>query len=76
MAAIKESFVKCPQCGNRFRAPIAFRDTEMFESALTWGNRVKCGSCGTMIDCNKDNMSYVLADDSGGSVGGKFGENG
>lgn len=76
MAAIKESFVKCTNCGSRFNSPMFFGNTEIFDAATTWGNKVQCPECKTMIDCNKDNMSYVLADDSGGQVGGKFGENG
>jgi DNA-directed RNA polymerase subunit M/transcription elongation factor TFIIS len=73
MAAIKESFIKCNACGNRFRSPIFFGHTAAFDSATTSGNKAQCPKCGTMINCNKDNMSYVLADDSGGAVGGGFG---
>lgn len=73
MAAIKESFIKCNVCDHRFHSPIFFGDTATFESATTWGNKAQCPECGTMIDCNKDNMSYALADDTGGAVGGGFG---
>jgi len=72
MTQIKESFIKC-KCGNRFNSPIFFRDTATFESATTSGNKAQCPSCRVMIDCNKTNMSYVLAGNSGGAVGNEFG---
>lgn len=75
MAAIKESFIKCGHCGTRFNSPIFLGDTETFESAMTWGNKAQCPNCKEMIHCNKENMSYVLADESGGSVGDDFGGN-
>lgn len=75
MAAIKESYIKCGHCGNRFRSPIFFGDTETFDSALTAGNSAQCSGCGNMIRCDKSNMSYVLADDSGGGVGDDFDNN-
>lgn len=73
MAQIKISFIKC-KCGHRFNSPIFFGDTETFDLATTSGNKAQCPSCRTMIDCNKTNMSYVLADNSGGAVGHGFGE--
>jgi hypothetical protein len=73
MAEIKESFIKCPKCSTRFPSPIFFGDTISFETATTWGNTAQCPKCGDMVKCNKENMSYTLADDSGGGVGGGFG---
>ena len=72
MAQIKESFIKC-KCGHRFHSPIFFGDTETFDTATTSGNKAQCPSCEIMIDCNKTNMSYILADNSGGAVGDEFG---
>ena len=75
MAKIKESHIKCGNCDTRFRSPIFFENTEAFETATMVGNVAQCPKCGQMINCNKENMSYVLDDDSGGFVGGGFGDN-
>jgi uncharacterized C2H2 Zn-finger protein len=69
---IKESHLKCGHCGNRFRSPIFFGNVRTFETATTAGNTAQCPKCGKMISCNKDNMSYVLEDESGGLVGDNF----
>ncbi len=71
MAKIKESFIKCGHCGTKFRSPIHFGDTESFDSATLSNNTAQCPNpkCRKTIHCNKENMSYVLADGSGGFVG-------
>jgi len=74
MADIKESHIKCGHCGHRFNSPIFFGNTETFETATTSGNTAQCPSCNKMINCNKSNMSYVLADDTGGAVSNDFGK--
>lgn len=71
---IKSCYLKCPHCGHRQSSPIQFGDVRSFETGLAMGNKSQCRQCGKMIDCNKANMSYVLADDSGGSVGPDFGK--
>lgn len=73
MDKIEKSFVKC-SCGHRFPSPIFFGSVAVFESATTSGNSVQCPSCRKMFACNKDNMSYVLTGNSGGSVGDDFGK--
>jgi hypothetical protein len=75
MDKIKSVHILCGHCNTRFPSPIMFGDVQTFESATTAGNIAQCPRCRTMINCNKDNMSYVLADDSGGSVGPNFGGN-
>lgn len=75
MARIKESFVQCGRCKTKFRSPIFFADTDTFETATTSGNITQCPSCNALISCNKDNMSYTLADSSGGFVGENFPDN-
>ncbi len=76
-AKIKESYIKCGHCGMKFRSPIFFADTDSFETATMMGNQAQCPQCGRMIHCNKENMSYVLADDEepGGFVGYDFPDN-
>jgi|APFre7841882630_1041343.scaffolds.fasta_scaffold85482_2 hypothetical protein len=66
MAKIKASHIQCGFCGSRFRSPIFWGDTETFEFATTWCNKVRCPECGHMIKCDKGNMSYVLERDAGG----------
>jgi DNA-directed RNA polymerase subunit M/transcription elongation factor TFIIS len=75
MAKIKESHVRCNKCGTRFRSPIFFATTEVFDSAMTSGNVFVCPKCKNEIPCNKDNMSYVLEGGKEGSVGNKYGQN-
>jgi hypothetical protein len=70
---IKAVNIKCAHCGTTFPSPIFMGDVPTFESALTWGNKAQCPTCHRMIDCNKDNMSYVLEGSVGGLVGGDFG---
>lgn len=72
---IKECIIKCPECGTKFNSPIFFGDVATFEAALTMGNITQCinPSCRVLIDCNRENMTYRLADESGGFVGEKFG---
>lgn len=74
MAKIKESHVQCPHCGTKFPSPIFIADTESFDTAILAGNRAQCPNpnCGKMINCNKENMSYLLADETGGFVGKEF----
>ncbi|WP_082721992.1 hypothetical protein [Burkholderia sp. RF2-non_BP3] len=73
MAEIKEIWIKCPN-GHRFRSPIFLGDTETFDSGVLFGNTAQCPTCGALVDCNKENMSYILADGSGGLVGDGFGK--
>lgn len=75
MAKIKESFIKCGNCGTRFPSPIFFADTRAFETATMSGNKAQCPKCRQMIHCNKENMSYALADEVGGFVGDDFSSN-
>lgn len=75
MAKIKAAFIQCGHCGTKFPSPIFLGDTKTFESATLWGNRAQCPNCQRMIDCNKENMSYVLEDGSGGFVGDDFPDN-
>jgi hypothetical protein len=60
MEKIRESFVQCGQCGTKFRLPFFIGDTKTFFYAVLWA---KCPNWGITIDCNKDNMSYVLEDE-------------
>lgn len=69
---IKAVNILCGHCGLRFPSPIFLGDMFTFETATTSGNRAECPRCREMIHCNKENMSYVLADGSGGSVGSDF----
>lgn len=69
MAKIKESFIKCGNCGTKFRSPFFIGDTKTFSHAVLWGNRVKCPFCELTIDAKKENMSYVLEDEPGGPGG-------
>jgi hypothetical protein len=62
MAKIKASFIECGHCGMKFRCPFYIGDTKTFSHAILWGNRVKCALCEVTIDCNEQNMSYVLED--------------
>jgi len=75
MAKIKASHIKCGVCGTKFRSPISLGDTEAFQSATLVGNTASCPDCGRMIHCNSENMSYVLADDTGGLVGNDYIDN-
>jgi hypothetical protein len=73
MQRIKSVSLKCPHCGHQFPSPIFITDVVAFETAVTSGNKTWCPKCRQKIDCNKENMAYVLADDSGGAVGPDFG---
>jgi hypothetical protein len=75
MPQIKEIWLKCPYCGTRTRSPIFFSTTEAFESSTVFGSMNQCPSsgCHKMYPCNKENVSYTLADDAGGFVGEDFG---
>lgn len=73
MAEIKEIWIKCPN-GHRIPSPIFIGDTATFDSGVLFGNKAQCPTCGTWVDCNKENMSYILADGSGGVVGDDFGK--
>ncbi|MFS8083656.1 MAG: hypothetical protein ACMG51_09400 [Ginsengibacter sp.] len=71
---IHDVTIKCPHCGQRFPSPIFIRNTAAFESAILSNNATNCPNpkCGKDIDCNKENMSYTLADEVGGFVGYDF----
>lgn len=71
---IKDVFIKCGHCGHRFESRNKIGDVRGFETAITMGNKVACPNCREMIDCNKENMSYVLEGSVGGMVGGAFGD--
>lgn len=73
MTKIKDIHLRCPKCKTRFRSFIQFGTLSAFETAITQGNTTDCPSCGHVFPCNRDNMSYVLADGSGGGVGPEFG---
>jgi hypothetical protein len=75
MAKIKDVRVKCPYCGTESPSPIFIGDSESFDSAVTQGNTVQCrnAACRKMFPCNKENMTYRLAE-GGGFVGDEFGE--
>lgn len=75
MPAIKSITLKCGHCGTYNPSMIFFGNTESLESSFTSGNTQQCISCRKMINCNKENYSYVLADGSGGSVAGDFIDN-
>ncbi len=75
MAKIKESYIQCGHCGTKFRSPIFFGDTDSFDTATTAGNTAQCPKCHKVIHCNRENMSYLLADDSGGFFGTDFPDN-
>jgi hypothetical protein len=70
---IKSVNIKCGHCGTSFRSPIFFGDVGSFETATTAGNKAQCPKCKRMIDCNKENMSYILEGSVGGSMGPDFG---
>ncbi|MDR8087800.1 hypothetical protein [Burkholderia gladioli] len=72
MEKISQVSLKCPN-GHKFPSPIFIGDKRSFDSATMSGNRTNCPKCGVVFSCNKENMSYVLADDSGGAVGDDFG---
>jgi len=69
MAKIKSASIKCGHCGDKFPSPIFLGDTETFDSATVSGNIAQCPKCGGVVNCNRENMSYELADTTGGFVG-------
>lgn len=71
---IKSISIRCHHCGHRFPSMIGTGDVQTFQKMLMAGNTQVCPKCLTIVACNKENMSYVLADDSGGSVGPEFGK--
>jgi hypothetical protein len=77
MAKIKSVSLKCGHCGTHQPCAIFCGDTQVFDTLTAAGNIQQCRNpkCRQMIHCNKENMSYVLADGSGGSVGEDFGGN-
>lgn len=68
MAKIKSVSVKCGHCGTVQPSGIFVGDTQSFETLVTSGNTQQCRNCGKIINMNKENMSYVLADGSGGAM--------
>lgn len=73
MTEIGKIHIKC-KCSHRFPSPIFIGSVEMFEAVVASGNKAECPKCRSMVDCNKDNMSYELADGSGGSMGYNYGD--
>lgn len=71
---IKSVSILCGYCKTRFPSPMFIGDINSFESTATARIKVRCPACRQLIDCNKENMAYVLADDSGGLVGRSFGD--
>ena len=67
--------MRCGHCGFVQPSPIFVGDTKIFDTLVTAGNVTNCGKCGKMINMNKENMAYVLADGSGGAVYNDFGGN-
>jgi len=72
---INSVHVLCGHCNTRFESPIFIGTIEAFETLMTSGNKVFCPNCHTPIQCNKENMSYVLEGSIGGSVGEAYGGN-
>ena len=77
MAKIKSVSLKCGHCGMQQPSAIFIGDTETFETIVTSGNTQQCRNpkCRQMINVNKENMAYTLADGSGGAVYNEFGGN-
>lgn len=53
-----KTLVVCPKCKKIFNSPIAFGDRTSFESSKLEGNVVNCPQCGSIISCNKENMTF------------------
>jgi hypothetical protein len=68
-----EVVVKCSKCSAFVPSPIRFAKPEFFDSAKFTGNKLRCRKCGTMTDCNKDNMRMRWVNDDG-TAGGFVGE--
>jgi len=53
-----KTLVVCPKCKKIFNSPIAFGDRKSFESSKLKGNVVNCPKCGSIVSCNKENMTF------------------
>jgi hypothetical protein len=69
MAEIKRIELQCGACKAWFPSPIQIGDTGSFENSTLIGNKFRCGSCGAMSPCNKENMRWTRSDGKGGWVG-------
>lgn len=69
------TFVKCGHCQSRFPAGIQLGTVANFENTKTWGNIEVCQNCGKPVNCNQNNMSYLIKDGEkdGRSPGGGMG---
>lgn len=77
MPAIKSITIKCGHCGTIFPSPIFVGTTEALDGSFLLNNRVRCpnAACRQLIHCDKNNMSVLYADGSGGEVYWDWGDN-
>ena len=57
--------IKCTKCGQWFKSGIQFGDSKNFFTSNLIENLQKCGSCGEMTGCNKENMRFSERADEG-----------
>jgi len=69
MGQINTLEIRCQKCETWFRCPIEMSRTKTFDTSTLIGNTVLCPHCGTMTECNKENMNVRAKD--GGFVGSK-----
>lgn len=71
MNNMKTIEIKClnPKCTHWFSSPIFFSNIESLDSCSMSGNKAQCPKCGTMTECNKENMRARAT--NGGFIGEK-----
>lgn len=69
---IIETLVQCQHCGHQSRSPIAFGDTQSFETATLVNNKTSCPKCTKPTPLEKRFMAYRLEDGAIGGAGDAF----